>query len=337
MPGWLLRCGFVAAALLPVLLGAPAALIMWLLIPVAVECCRVVREQGTCIAALAVLVGASGWVLSQDVWALCLVWGVTSLILLMSRETNHLRRSLVWTGATALMLCAVLAWLGGVYQGEITYGLADALVWRLYGRENAEEWLLRCWQMGLCSLEDELALAVRLLGRLALSEEVRLQLLYSLRTTVKTALDALLPQASVAWLLLTLVLTTAVPDIFRRKRGERGVLPSFGEWQLSQWAHRQLNALVIVYLICLMAAHPVAATLGSMCAAAFQYTYMLLGMAVLEGMGKRRGTVKAVRRLWMAGCIIFAPFILLILGVADRGLDLRQLRRLTDDKGGKQQ
>ena len=38
MAKWLLRCGLVLAALSPLLVGLPAALILWLLMPMAVEC-----------------------------------------------------------------------------------------------------------------------------------------------------------------------------------------------------------------------------------------------------------------------------------------------------------
>ena len=337
MPGWLLRCGFVLAGMSPLLLGAPAALVLWLLMPIAVECARPLEERYTCGAGIAVLSMTCWMALPRELFALTLIWAGAGVAMLLLRQQNMLKRSLIWTGLSVGLVSIVLWWLNGRYPEGLCPGLAREMTEILYRQDNAGEVLLRCYQLGLSSLEDDLALAVRLLGSLALTEEVRLQLLYSLRTTLEFSLELILPQLIAAWLLLTLVLTTAVPDVIRRRQGKRGSLPVFSEWRLTEWAHRRLNVLVLVYLLSFVADSAVVSTMGALSAATFQYTYTLLGMSVLEGVGKRHGTTRLVRRLWLAGCILFAPFILMVLGVLDRGLDLRRLRRPTDDKGGYEQ
>ena len=337
MPGWVLRCSFVAAALLPLLLGAPAALVLWLLMPLAVECSRVAEEHYFCMAGIVLLAGVCCLTLPEDYYALSFLWGGAGVGMLLSRQPKGFERSLIWAGLSAGMLCAALAWLGSLYQGDIFAGLAGEIAELLQQHERSGELLLRCYQLGFSRLEDELAAAVNVLGTLALTEEVKLQLLYSLRTTLETSLGLMMPQGIAAWLVLTLLLTTAVPDALRRKRGQKGILPPFAAWMLTRKAHAHLNALIMVYLLSLLAGSPVLATMGRLCAATFQYAYMILGLAVLEGVSKQHGMKRFIRRLWMAACILFAPFVLLILGVMDRVFDMRHLRRLTDDKGGNQQ
>lgn len=337
MAKWLLRCGFLLAALVLPVLMPPAALIMWLLMPVVVECSRELEERYFCGAAIAVLVGVCCLTMSENVYAMAFLWGGCGIGMLMWREQNALKRSMVWTGLSAGVLCLILAWLGSVYPQGIFPGVAEELAAWIDSRPDAGDILLQCYQMGLSRLEDDLQPVVNFLGKLVMTREVRNQLLYSLRYTLEVSLETLVPQLIAGWLLLTLVLTTALPDVIRRRRGKRGVLPAFADWRMTDWTRRHLNFMAIIYLLTIFVESPVAAMVGNMCAAVFQYAYLIFGLAVMEGMTKQYGTVRFVRRLWMAGCILFAPFILVILGMADRMFDLRRLSRSTEDKGGFEQ
>lgn len=337
MAKWVLRSGFVlAAVLLPTLLGAPAALLL-LLMPLAVECSRELEERYFCGVGILLLVGSCYAQLGGEGYAWAFLWGGCGIGMLLWRQKDAMKRSLTWTGLSAGLLCLILAWLGYRYQAGILPGLAEEIVNWIDSRRDAGDILLRCYQMGFSRLDKDLQPVVNLFGKLLMTREVRNQLLYSLRYTLEVSLASMVPQLIAAWLLLTLVLTTAVPDVIRRKQGKRGVLPPFGDWHMTDWARRQLNFMAIVYLVSIFVDNPVCAMLGSMCAAVFQYAYLVFGLAVMEGMTKQFGTVRFIRRLWMAGCVLFAPFILVILGIADRMFDLRRMSRSTEDKGGFEQ
>lgn len=326
----------LAALVLPPLF-APAALVMWLLMPLVVECCRELEERYFCIAAIVVLVGVCCLTMSENVYAFSFLWGGCGIGMLVWRGKNALKRSLIWTGLCAAMLCACLAWLGSRYPQGIFQGLAEEITAWIDNRPDAGSILLQCYQMGYARLEEELQPALSLFGVLVLTKADRMQLLYSLTYTLEVSLQTLAPKAVAAWLVLTLVLTSALPDVIRRRKGLPGALPPFGEWRLTAWANRRLNALIVIYLLSLFVDQPVLSLAGSMSVAVFQYAYMILGLAVMEGVTKRFGTLRFLRRLWMAGCVVFAPFVLVLLGIADRIFDLRRPRCSTDDEGGFEQ
>jgi len=338
MSKWLLRCSFMLAALvLPPLLGAPAALAMWLLMPLMVECSRELDERWFCGAGIILLVFVCCATMHRDAFAAAFLWGACGIGMLVLPQKDAIKRSFIWMGLSAAMLCLVLVWLSGRYPQGIFPGMAESMTDWINNQPEAQSILLRCYQMGYARLEQGTVPAMNLFGLLLMPQEVRLELLYSLRYTLEITLKALLPQLIGAWLLLTLVLTTALPDVIRRRQGRRGVLPPFGDWCITPWARWNLNAMAIVYLVTLLVESPVAALVGSLAAAVFEYGYMIFGLAVLEGVGKRLGTARFVRRLWMVGCLLFAPFILILLGMADRFLDLRKLRQLTENEGGYEQ
>ena len=338
MAKWLLRGSFVLAALvLPTLLGTPAALAMWLLMPLMVECSREMDERWFCGAGIVLLACVCGATMHRDAFAAASLWGACGIGMLILPQKDAFKRSFIWTGLSAAVLCLALVWLGGRYPQGIFPGLAEDIANGIYRLPGSDSILLRCYQMGLARLEDDVIPAVNLFGLLLMSREVRMELLYSLRYTLEITLEAMVPQAIGAWLLLTLVLTTALPDLIRRRQGRQGVMPSFGEWRITPWAQKNLNAMVIVYFLTLLVDHPVAAQVGGLASAVFEYGYMIYGLAVMEGLGKRIGTARVIRRLWMLGCILFAPFVLILLGVADRFFDLRRLSQLTKNEGGYEQ
>lgn len=337
MARWLLRGGFLLAAIVLPMLFPPAALVMWLLMPAVVECSRELEERYFCIAAIVMLVGSCCVSMSEDVYATAFLWGACGVFMLLWRGKNVMQRSLVWAGLGAAVLCMVLFFAGRQYPEGIFAGLAGEIAGWINSRDNAVSILLQCYEMGYARLEEELQPVMSLFGVVVLTKADRLQLLYSLTYTLEVTLRALAPKAIAAWLILTLVLTAALPDVIRRKKGLPANMPPFWNWQLTPWAGRRLNALAVLYLVSLLFDQPALSLAGSLCAAVFQYAHMVLGLSVMESLTGRFGMAKVLRRLWMIGCIVFAPFVLVILGVADRMFDLRQPRRSTDDEGGYEQ
>lgn len=336
---WVLRGGCVAlAAGVPLLTGLPGALVWMAVLPVAVECCRVMDERLTCAASIAAALLGCACALSSAVMVLLAsLWCLVGLGMCLWRENDTWRRGLAWAGVCAMMICVGLAWANIHGEGTVFSQLAERLVAWVDTRDDAAEILLRCYQMGFSRLEEDMQPVVNLLGLLFMTQQVRLELLYSLRTTLEALLISLLPRALVAWVLLTAVLTAGLPDVLRRKRGLQGQLAPFAAWHLTDGQRFWLDGLALGYILSLVASTAEAALVGELCAAVFHYVYMLLGLATMEGITKRYGTARPLRRLWMAACLVLAPVVLVILGIADGALDLRKLRRSTEDEGGIQQ
>lgn len=333
---WVLRGGsIVLAAGIPLLAGTPGALVLLLILPVAVECCRAAGEKPACGAAIAAL--CAGCCAISALVLPALAWCGAGLGMCLLGGEHPQSRGLAWAGLCMAMLCGLLIWMNVHYGGQVIPGLAeDAAAW-VNAQDNAGDMLLRCYQLGLSRLEDDMQPVVNLLGMLVMTQQVRLELVYSLRTSLETLLASLLPQVIVAWVLATAVLTASLPDVVRRRQGKRGKLSPFGTWRLSSSQRHGLNLLALGYFLPLLTGSDVLSLVGGLCAAVFQYGYMLLGLAVMEGITKQYGTSRLLRRLWMAACLVLAPVILVILGIADEVLDLRKLRRSTEDEGGIQQ
>lgn len=334
---WVLRGGCVAlAACVPLLAGLPGALALLLVLPAVVECCCAAGEHPACMAGIGAFCAVCCWQL-PGVAIPALGWCCAGLGMCRVRCGHARQRSLAWTALCVCLLCGLLVWANIHYDGQVFAGLAEDMVSWLDVRPNAGEVLLWCYQTGLSRLEDSLQPALNLLGHLALTPQIRAELLYSLRTTLESLLPALAPQVIVAWLLLTAVLTAALPDVLRRRRGQAGELPPFGQWRQDEGLRRGMNLLALGYLVQVMGTSAVSATVGGLCAAAFHQGYMLLGLAVMEGVTKRFGTARLLRRFWMAVLLVLAPVILVILGLADWVFDPRKLRRSTEDEGGIEQ
>jgi len=84
MAKWVLRIGFVlAAVLLPVLLGAPAALMLLLLMPVAVECSREWDERYFCGVGIFLLMVSCYAQLGGEGYAWAFLWGGAGIGMLL--------------------------------------------------------------------------------------------------------------------------------------------------------------------------------------------------------------------------------------------------------------
>lgn len=334
---WVLRGGCVVlAACVPLVAKLPGVLALLLLLPVAVECCRAAGETPVCVAGIGVFGAVCCWAL-PSVALPALGWCGAGIAMCLIHHGSAKQRGLAWGCMCIAMVCALLVWANLHYAGQVYGGLAEDLASWVNEQDNAGEILLRCYQMGFSRLEDDLQPVINLLGMLVMTPQVRMQLVYSLRTTLESLLAALLPQVIVGWALVTAVLAASLPDVVRRRRGQRGELLPFTQWRMTDRMRRFMNVLALGYLLQLMGTSAVTATVGSLCGAAFQYGYTLLGLAVMEGITKQYGTARPLRRLWMLVCLLLAPIILVILGIADWVLDPRKLRRMTDHEGGNEQ
>lgn len=337
MAKWLLRCGLGLAALSPLLLGLPAALVLWLLMPFAVECSREAGENYFVAAAILVLMAVTGFTQPVEVLAPALVWGGCGIAMAIWEQRNAVRRGMTWAGICLALLVMIITTVGKHYGGQAAEGLAGEIVAWIHRQKNAGEILWRCYEAGFCQVDENSTPVLSLFGMLLMTPELLRQLEYSLQFNLTTLLRALIPQAVVAWMLFTAVLAAKLPDVLRGRKGLHGRLAPFAEWHLTDTLRRHMNLLVVGYVLQLFSEAPLVVMLGNLCGAAFQYGYMILGLACMEGIAKNFGTARFLRRVWMGACILFAPSVLMILGIADGWFDFRKLRHLTDDEGGYEQ
>lgn len=231
---WVLRGGVLASAVLPLVVGLPLAAALLVLLPAAVEIAREYRERATFTAAAAVL-ALTGWVMLPQTAAIpALLWCAICAGMTWRPADEPVRRGGCWLCAAVVTLATALALLSRHYGGDLFEGLAwDAVQW-LSSRENGVTLLLRAYQAGFASLEKEAAMlpALNFFGHVVMAENIRLELMYSLRTTLAEALELLAPRLAVDWLGLTALIGAALPESIRRRRGQMAQLPTFDQWRL---------------------------------------------------------------------------------------------------------
>ena len=339
MRAWLVRAAALAAvALMPLLLGVPGILGMLVLLPLAVECAREAGWRIPC-AACAVTVCAWCYVCMPQALACAALWCLMAPVMLLAPVRPGWRRGAVWAALTAAECFIVLVWLGRWYGGATDAGPAWDIVNWIDRQDNAVEILLRAYSSGYARLTGDMARlpAARLFGQIVMTNEVRTELLYSLRVSIELLLKARLP-GIIVWLIgLEGLMCAMLPDMLRRRSGKPGYLPRFDRWQLPRELARPMTALLAGMLLPLFAQQGAAVCLSRMCVAAFQFVYIWLGLSAMEGLMKQRGTAVLTRRLIQAAGLVLLPFVPMLVGVADQAMDLRRLRSPKDDKGGFEQ
>lgn len=332
---WLAAVGCAAlATAAALLLGAPVTAVLLMILPMAAE---VLREAGRpwTAALTAAGLGAAAWfTLPAMIAPLALAWCAASMLMAWLPMQRPVYRSILWGAMASGIICGALVILGAHYPGSIVEGLAgDAAKW-IDGRKDAASILLRAYQSGLAGLEENLAIMPvlpTLGGGFIMPDNVRVELLKGLRTTIALLLQSYLPGVMVGWIGLTGLLCAVLPDAYRRRHGKPGRLPAFGMWRLPE----EMNALTLLLILSSwigsMSASRVTAQACAMCGAAFQDIYLVLGMCAGSCLMRRQGTGRGARFGVLALGAVLLPTVLVILGVADQAFDLRGLRHSTDE------
>lgn len=334
------RAGLLLGCVLLVIVGAAlsakaALLLLLLAVPALAE---VMREAGRrwplslCLAA----VGGAGWLLfSRDAAFIATAWCALAVAMIWVPTEKAVTRGVVWSAMTAAVICVALLVMNLHYHGMICDGLASGITQWIAEREDAAAILLRAYQSGLAGLEGNLAMlpAVRLFGNIVMPDQVRSELLKGLHTTLTLLLEYWLPSAIVNGIGLTGLLCAMLPDVYRARRGKPRRLPPFGAWRLPQQMTGLTLLLLLGSLLRYFTGSMVTARVSVMCGAAFQDIYMILGMCTASELMKWRGTGRGTRRLILAVGAIMAPFVLVVIGMADQAVDLRKMSR-SMNKGG---
>lgn len=336
MHRWAIRLGAVAAAAALPWLGLMGAAAVMLALPAAAECIRTTSERYTGVAACAAMGVSAIFAFPGAAGVVAAVWCAAALGMILIHTSAGVRRGMAWAVLAAALACGVVVWLRQTVEGDLFEAAAWALVNWIDAQPNRLDILVQAYQMGYASIGEDVSQIpmLRVLGSVLMTPEMQKELLYSLRTTLTLALEQSVPTMTVLWMTAVGVSAAWIPDVLRRKQGRQPVLPAFGEWRLSQEHARGVLLLFAGYLMPLFSSDPVVVHMGAMCSAAYQYVYMLMGMAAMEGLTKMIGMRKTSRRVMTIALALMAPFVVFLFGLLDQMMDFRHPRRQTDDDEG---
>ena len=250
----------------------------------------------------------------------CALSGVIACVPLKRKMIRPLLWGLLcmgtWAGTIAL-LSVRLGW-------PLIPGLAQAFVDWVNTSPQRNTILLNTYSMGLSRLDAQSGL--NSLAFVLMPDQIRLQLLYSLRVSVEELLPSGLCEGLVYHTALTVILCTALPDWRRRRSGEAGVFPPMEQWYIPRGLGLAVSLLGLGWLVAYMSSGGVGLYMGLLCAAVFKAAYLLQGVCLLMWLEKRIGIRSVMRNIWAVVLSLLAPVIPIIMGIVDQRRDARHLR-----------
>ena len=250
---------------------------------------------------------------------------------------------LLYMTATAFSLLVVLAMAQHMLGGTLQAVLPGMIVERVGQMENLSEFLRRLAVQGLVSVPDGYTAENAL--RPLLEAGYNSQMLMSLRLT----LELLLMQQLPAWFVSVSVLI----GLFTSLRLERmnGVLlvveaknasekhtrvvaaPSFRLLAMPRPLRGGLLVMALFSLMLTTSGTVLAQTVGQLCYALFETLFMLLGAAVMVFLyTKNDPERKTVAGVLAAAMYLVAPFVLLLIGLADQSFHFRNPQARKPDR-----
>ena len=302
----------LACLLLPVICAVTGALYGW---PVTAASCLLAAAAGWRIFPAEALPAVLAW---------CLGSGLTACLPMKKR----LLRPALRAGMCFAVWGIGFFILQRLTGGQIITGLAQAACGYADASSDSTQILLQAYSAGYARLQgaEALAPAYRVFGTVLIPPETRTQLLLSLRVTLEEILPGLLCSAVVYHTVLTVFLSTILPDWLRRKRGEQGEFPPMEQWFMPRRLGLAVFALSLGWVIALMSQGGTGLYLGWLCADVFRAAFILQGICWLQWMGKRMGIRSTVRNIWSVVLSFVLPLIPMIMGVIDQRRDARHLR-----------
>ena len=329
----LARCaGLAVAVALPWAFFGDAALAVEALLAWPLAALLLVRWGCTAAAApLGVAAVAVAACPAIPAW-LAALWGVLGAVGVCLRPRNASARVCAWaalslgaTGAAALALHLAYG------QQQPAYGLAQTIVRLIDQSPRAAELLLNAYQAGLASLEGKLALlpALRWGAVTVMTQEVRLELLYSLRTNVEDLLMVWLPRGAVYGAGLTTLLCALLPSEALRRQGvpREGdgralLLPPMEKWRMP----RVMGMAAACLYLCGMLPVPETPALRDlwlMLSALGTLAFQVQGVCLMLYLMHRAGMRRPLRSVWALLAAVFLPALATLAGLADQFLPLR--------------
>ena len=331
---WPLRLVLVAlCAVVPWFAGSWYALVVLLALPVLRALLDAMHERptvwiciaGACVSAALLL---PGWL-----WPAAALWGAGLIAMSVLR---------VPAGSKTILAGAVLAAGTGIltltlatvrFDGQLIPSMAQGIVDLVDQHPNSAAMLLSAYRSGLARLEGEHALvpALQFLGIIIIPADVRLQLLYSLRTSLETMLRNGLPTWLVGWMLLTALLPVLALEGSLRSRGRHSDLPPLERWYLSDRMAAAAGVMLLISLLTYLSASAPIRYLGAMCGTLGYWAWATQGASSLLSVLTARRMRPLFRGLAIALIVALVPLALVLLGCYDQFRDPRHLRGSRDE------
>ena len=273
----------------------------------------------TCLAA-----GAIGTWMMPGLAVIVVPWCALSAVIACVPLKRKMLRPLLWGGLCLGAWAAMIALLNAAMDQPLIPGLAQAFCDWVDASPQRNNILLNTYSLGLSRLDTQTGLTS--LAFVLMPDNVRLQLLYSLRVSMEELLPSALCEGLVYHTALTVVLCVALPDWRRRRNGEPGVFPQMEKWYIPRKWGLAVTLLGLGWLFAYMSAGGVEMYLGLLCAAVFKTAYLLQGLCLLQWLEKRIGIRSVMRKIWAVALSLLAPIVPIIMGIVDQRRDSRHLR-----------
>ena len=279
-------------------------------------------------AALCALAAAAGWrILPTQALPLILFWSAASGLTACLPLKQKLMRPALRTGMCLAAWCIGLGTLVALTGGQIVSGLAKAACDYVEASPDSTEILIRAYSAGYVRLSGNEAMPVmQFAGGILIPAETRAQMLMTLRASLEEILPSLLCSTVIYHTVVTVLLSTVLPDWRKRRMGERGEFAPMEQWYMPRRLGWAVFALCLGWVIALMAEDGIGAYLGWMCAGVFRAAFILQGICWMQWMGKRMGIRSAVRNIWSVVLSVVLPLLPMIMGMIDQRRDARHLR-----------
>lgn len=326
---WTLAAVFSAALLITSFMGIlPHSLIM-LLLPLMLAI--LAYTSGTVPTVLTAAVAAGGCVAAgaAGLWVIAVPWSALNCFAALCPLKDQKKRPWLWAGVIVITWAAFLILLQIATNGQLVTGIAQELQNELAESPFCDTLLINAYSSGIARVSDAESMGTLYAAtmlKLALPENIRTELLYSLRISVEEIMPGAFCEAFIIHLTLQVLLCTLLPDLLRRRQDEKTVFPKFTEWHMPAGIGLAIGTLAIGWLIQLMTDSDLWLYIGIMSGAVFAVCYGLQGISFQLWLEDKMGMGKFARVLWLVGMLLLIPFVTVLLGIIDQRRDARNLR-----------
>lgn|GEM_PF-4286049 len=245
-------------------------------------------------------------------------------------------RSVLWGVMTMGMMMFLLYQAFGSfrslnpsYTGGLMDFLADWFTASIAQSPQGNELLVAAYQAGYAhyGTSGEGLPAFRLGGLVILSDEVRTQLLLSLRHTLWVAFHQSAPQGVLYAGGCVALFSALVAGGQRRRRGLQCDVPPFSRWHLPRGWGLRIGVLALGYLFQGDGTPPMVGYISVLSVAIFRFAYTVQGIAALQFFLARSGSRWLGKLLVTGAGLWLAPDLFQIIGIFDQISPWRQLRK----------
>ena len=327
---WVLPGVFAALILIASMMGLLPHTVIMFLLPVMLAICAYTSGTVPTILTGCVAVGSCFLAGAGTLWFIAAPWSALGCLAALLPLKDNKRRVWLWAGLIVIMWAGFVILLQSLMNGPLVPGMALELQEQLAKSPMCDTVLISAYNSGMARTKDPVTLSsmyVSSMLSMALPDATRTELLNSLRVSIEEIMPAALCEGFVGHVLIVTVLCTLLPDLLRRKNGEKGIYPKFTEWHMPSGIGLAVGALALGFVICLMTESDLWMKIGLLSSAVFTVAYGLQGVSFQLWIEDKMGMGKIFRVIWIAGVLLLAPFILVILGLIDQRRDARNLRK----------